>query len=346
MKKYEGADGIRGLACLVVIIAHAFGAFFSSIGAYLGGSGKVGVWLFFVLSAFLLTARMASAGFSFNSIASYALGRFMRIIPLYIIALLIYRAAGMLGLGSSSDLMDAIFFARGFGHLWTIPVEFKFYLVLPFIAFSLLRVNYRFGGPAAFVFAILMILIEQWLWPYWLTPENSIYTRWYLSSFTIGCYCAIAHSQLRDRVSPRVASILGVLVILAIALMFPTPRNILFGMPIDSWLKDKFVYVSLLWGVFIVVMADGAGLFGRFFKSKVMSTFGAWSFSMYLIHLLFYVWYANAHPNSFVWMILGIASAVGAGGLLYHFVESPIEKYRKIIQNKIFVSGRRLPEGY
>lgn len=80
---YAGADGVRGLACLIVLCVHAAMMFFTNSSSGLAGTGKIGVWLFFVLSAFLLTSKFAAVGFSFYSIATYALGRVVRIIPLF-----------------------------------------------------------------------------------------------------------------------------------------------------------------------------------------------------------------------------------------------------------------------
>lgn len=340
MRKFEGADGIRGLACLAVIVAHAFGTFFHEYGLVLGGTGKIGVWLFFVLSAFLLTAKFANTGFSIGVIGRYVLGRSIRIIPLYAIAVLIYHFAGMLGLDSRTDVLDAIFFAKGFGHLWTIPVEFKFYALLPFMAYALIQVDQRFGPTATLTVAIAMVLIEQLLWPYWLTPENGINTRWYISSFTIGCYCALAYPYVRARVTPTSASLIGIAVIAIIVMMFPVPRNIVFGMPIDSWLKDKFVYLSVLWAFFILALADGKGILGFVMKMKAMRLLGAWSFSIYLIHMLLYVWLANAHPNSPFWMSFGILSAIGAGATMFYLIERPIEKFRHQLQVRL---GERKP---
>lgn len=47
------AEGIRGVACLLVLVAHAVTMFFPRSVPYLSGSGKIGVWPFFVLSAYL-----------------------------------------------------------------------------------------------------------------------------------------------------------------------------------------------------------------------------------------------------------------------------------------------------
>ena len=47
---------IRGFACLLVIIAHILSGM-PYIGINVAGTGKIGVWLFFILSAFLLTIQ-------------------------------------------------------------------------------------------------------------------------------------------------------------------------------------------------------------------------------------------------------------------------------------------------
>ena len=61
--RFEGADGIRGVACLIVICIHAIAIFFPSTRDLMAGAGKIGVWLFFVLSAFLLTSKFMRSGF-------------------------------------------------------------------------------------------------------------------------------------------------------------------------------------------------------------------------------------------------------------------------------------------
>lgn len=62
MHRYPAADGIRGLACLLVLCTHLPGFFLPDYGKYVTGTGKYGVWLFFVLSAFLLTSRLKPRG--------------------------------------------------------------------------------------------------------------------------------------------------------------------------------------------------------------------------------------------------------------------------------------------
>ncbi len=102
----------------------------AAAGWHLAGTGKIGVWLFFVLSALLLTRNFVNTGFGMDRLISYGGSRVIRILPLFIIAVLVHKAFGALGIAAWSDVMAALTFQKGYAHLWTVPVEFTFYLWL------------------------------------------------------------------------------------------------------------------------------------------------------------------------------------------------------------------------
>src|SRR4051812_28031078 len=84
--RYAVLDGIRGLAILFVFASHVS----NFKGMLFSGGGEFGVWLFFVLSAFLLSLYFfQSPGRIAVPIewANYAFRRFLRIYPLYVAAL-------------------------------------------------------------------------------------------------------------------------------------------------------------------------------------------------------------------------------------------------------------------
>ena len=89
----DALDGMRGLAALIVILSHTSNSsmfFFPYLNAY--GTGKSGVFLFFLLSSFLLSRALIKKGksaFSFTAMSAYAERRFFRIYPLYIPYLLL-----------------------------------------------------------------------------------------------------------------------------------------------------------------------------------------------------------------------------------------------------------------
>lgn len=335
LNRFEGADGIRGFACLIVLCVHAVAIFFNGSYMALAGTGKIGVWLFFVLSAFLLTSKFAKTGFHLSELLSYGIGRFLRIIPLYVIVVLLYFWLGTAGINSWQDVSNALLFKAGYAHLWTIPVEFKFYAILPLFAYLLLKAKQRGGQLGALGLAVAMIAAQQVVWPYWLTPESSISTHWYLSSFTIGCYFAVSMEFYAKHITAKWATVIGCAVVVLMILSSPIMRNILLDMPMDKWLQNKFVYLSLLWGFFVVALADGKGVFGAMLKTTIMRKLGAWSYSIYLVHWFFYIKYAQTHPNSVVWMFAGLVSAIVAGAMLHYLIESPIEKFRHGMRKRI-----------
>lgn len=331
-RSYKGADGVRGLACLLVLLAHAPGFFVPSLAPYFSGTGKFGVWLFFVLSAFLLTNKFERTGFGFSAISAYGVGRVLRIIPIFSLVVVLCYFVGAAGINNYGDVGAALAFQKGYAHLWTIPVEFKFYFLLPVFAYCLISVKRIFGHGGALLVAVFMIAATQFIWPFWLTPENSIDTHWYLPSFIIGCYAAVSMDVFRTIVKGAVADAMAALALCAVILLTPFFRNLLFQMPIDGWLQNKFIMLSLIWCVFLVAVAEGSGFFGGVMKSLVLRKLGAWSFSIYLIHWVVYGFLASNNLNGFVWLVVGVLSSITAGALMYMLIESNIENIRHSIQ--------------
>lgn len=157
--------GLRGIAALFVFIFHY--SYFNPgirldlavpvIGKILHfpvGFGYSGVDIFFVLSGFLLSLPFARATLTHSArqpLGHYYKRRLLRVFPAYYAQLLIILSVGSWfatwrPLGATELLAHAfMFFNIGWnpvqpmvGVWWTLPVEFSFYLLLPFIA-SFLR---------------------------------------------------------------------------------------------------------------------------------------------------------------------------------------------------------------
>lgn len=136
--------GLRGFAVLIVLFAHSSNRGFFII-PYLDftGVGRYGVFLFFVLSSYLLTRQLLHASKPHLSIAAlrrYFIRRVMRIYPLYTIALLVYALALELGQVvipvTGVDLINSLLLLDAKGVFWTIPVEFKYYMTLPVVVLA------------------------------------------------------------------------------------------------------------------------------------------------------------------------------------------------------------------
>src|ERR1700675_4536347 len=88
--RLPGLHGLRAYAALVVISVHIF--FFGE-----AAWGVTSVWLFFVVSGFLLFRPFVEHDFRFDArdLAGYVVRRFFRIMPLYAVALGAYWAFGV-----------------------------------------------------------------------------------------------------------------------------------------------------------------------------------------------------------------------------------------------------------
>jgi peptidoglycan/LPS O-acetylase OafA/YrhL len=195
-RNIEALDGVRGLAVLLVIASHT-GAF------HLHGHGGVGVWLFFCLSAFLLTmpfAERPERATDLPTLRRYFARRARRIVPAYYF-ILVFEFF-VLGDVEISVLARHALFLQGDSILWTIPQEVLFYALLPFFAAAHVFV-FRRSRPAtvlglAAVAVVASFLLDESVFA---MHGNGRWMRFYLGVFAAGMAFAYAHA------SPRLARI-------------------------------------------------------------------------------------------------------------------------------------------
>lgn len=336
MVRFPAADGIRGLAVLIVLCTHAAVLFFPRSGPYLSGTGKIGVWLFFVLSAFLLTSKMMSTGFSLRAISDYIVGRFFRIIPIFIIAVAIYMSFGFYG---PEDALKIATLRQGFAHLWTIPVEFKFYFILPFLAFLAVRISDSAGVAMMTLFFIALIIFIELISPYYSVPENSVNMFPYLPSFITGLVAAICLRKGCDNFLNRYSFALCLFILTIMVLSSPGMRHWLLSSPMTKDLQHQFIPLSVLWSFFVCAIISGKGIMGRLMQNRLLSILGRWSFSIYLMHWMIYIKISDVHNDSFIYAILAFALAIFCGYIFYYFIEVNIERFRHRFVAKIFKSN-------
>lgn len=161
---FDGFDGLRAIAAVLVVVVHtAFPAGFttsSRLGPYTA-RGEIGVAVFFLISGFLLYRPFVAARFAGirgSDAAGYLVRRFMRIVPLYWVALavtLTVVSSKRVGVHGLAGLLQTAFFVQGYQEhwaiqgltqAWTLDVEAAFYLAIPVYAWLLRR---RDRPPAA-----------------------------------------------------------------------------------------------------------------------------------------------------------------------------------------------------
>jgi len=331
----KSLDGLRGLAVLLVLLSHM-----SLVGIHLlpgldfSGMGKAGVYLFFVLSAFLLTWQALEAHKLGDARywTGYALRRFCRIYPLYFIVLIASSGISQLGsygprIETPGDILWHLALLQGNGIFWAIPVEFKYYLLLPFVALALfLAAKIHLIAPP--VLALIAIWATQLIWPAGNAQPNGIELGSYLSVFLFGSLSAwlcTAESRESLKVYPGTWGVIGLVAMLTALLTIPAAaRWWLDPETTNNHFHQSFLFYGGLWSLSVVAAFFGGKWFGQFFELSVCRFIGRVSFSVYLWHM-FIVQVVAKHVaiQASLQFLLIIGITFGVSYISYRLIERP-----------------------
>ena len=333
-------DGLRGLAALIVVLSHtSIYGFFAVPGANFRGIGKSGVFLFFVLSAFLLTRPLLSRGL--ESLAPKQLGvffwrRFLRIYPLYALYLLAAvvttlhltptLAGQPIALPFALDwegVADQLLLREGYGLTWSIVVEFKFYFVLPFLAAALGLLLAR-GGRA---FAVAGVFVAWALLLVWRAATGAefhiLHTLSYAELFLGGSLVAVLFSRGEGEY-PHVWGALAAVAAVALVLTIPSLHSRLVAEVGPGHFHESILLFTAIW-VAVLAWAQFDGPVARaLFANPVMRWLGDISFSLYLLHSPVLDVVARLGLGSTVsfWLVLALSLALST--VSYRLVERPL----------------------
>lgn len=321
MSRLKGLDGLRGVAALMVFVYHArWKAGNPALTIFewnVTGALRVldcGVAVFFVLSGFLLSLpywqALAGNG-SPPSFRRYLTHRAARILPAYwtaIIVMFIIAAPGSLNRFDWFSIavhalalqtwFDFIYTAPPLPVLWSVGIEWQFYLLLP-LGFALLGViarRLRTGliptGLFAIALAWLIGKVASLLLarlpshvPALVIPDadsvvvtHSVF--YYLRYFAVGLLGAAVHTRLKQPIAPRLAdglclgALLGLGLVCALAGEATWRETTAAGWPLNA----------LLIGMLVTSLPHG-----RFFSEIMEHAFfrhaGRLSFGIYLWHV-------------------------------------------------------------
>ncbi len=343
-------DGLRGFAALMVIVEHSV-----AFGAY--GIGRVGVYIFFILSAFLLSSQFLEKrgkAFQLSALINYFTKRILRIYPLFAIVVLVI---GLLRFWYSADILRHLLLIRGDGIFWTIQQEVLFYVFLPVIMFVVYRLTkYRFWLTNIILLLLIAfahIFVTKEVFGFqWLVPgtEGVISVRkWHLDIFIVGILVAVWASA-RPRItklftSSRLISILadGVAAVMIIALL-ALNKNTLYVLfngasaPLDffglsypygdtgSLLVSLFTMVLML-----LLIYNRRSLIFRLFASFPLRFVGTISFSVYLTHdfIIEYFKATNLVPLGAPLFLVATVFSIAVSIPIYAFIERPFMNLAK-----------------
>lgn len=293
-------DGLRGLAVGIVLLSHLANAGLPVLpGLSLSGIGKSGVYLFFVLSAFLLTRLLlqwpAANWRRGASWADYALRRVLRIWPLYLVVLLASAVISATAVVPWWPYpMDAVALLRhltlqeGTSVLWSIPVEFHYYFWLPLVAWALAAAQRAGGLLLASALATSAGVAAMILWPPAASLVNDVRLGPYLMLFFAGGLAALfsVHQATPTPRAERAFGWLGLLALLAFVATVPAVAAAISGGAFQADLNHRwFAFFAVAWSALLLAVVHGPARLRRPFEWRPLRWLGWVSFSAYLWHM-------------------------------------------------------------
>lgn len=338
----DALDGIRALAVLLVIVSHT--AAFK-----LGGQGAIGVWLFFVLSGFLLTLPFAKNPERANSIigmAEFLLRRLKRIVPMFYVTIIIFYLFLPGFFKDSKEYANHFIFYVCNGHLWSTQQEVVFYIFLPGILYLNYLLYKKFKANNLMI-SFILLLWAAFLNKY-LTSSifylhgNSANMKFSISIFLVGMALAYFYNSptfgkiAGNKYSKSIINVLGFCVIIIYffsSKYFKDKLGILPNVDYVGW-SYPLTFALLNSLLILSVLANKGGLLDRIFSTKILRSIGVVSYSMYLLHFLFlhYLPRYVHHNYSLFFSVTIITYLVSC--VTYYFIERPFINIKVSLKKK------------
>jgi len=288
-------DGLRGIAAMMVLVAHTRHAAAeggdSLLWAPIERGGAGGVVLFFALSGFLLYLpwyRSEVEGREPPRLKTYAIRRCLRIMPAYyasVIVLAILRVAigGRDPLDFPAMALHFVFLPTLMMPLqtvyWTLQTEEFFYWLLP----SLHRLVKALGSARVLAVTCLISLLWAAAGLHWLEPTERGVGLWleqtpfFLPAFALGIFTAVRWADNKQDANGRTLVLIG------------TAAYVMFT-PLAAYMAIRTDHAATPLTELMMAPAASAVVLGaarggaRFLEHPVLRFFGGISFSLYLWH--------------------------------------------------------------
>ncbi|WP_197465345.1 acyltransferase family protein [Marinomonas sp. TW1] len=345
-------DGLRGLAVLIVWLSHSSGR-----DQYLleflnfHGIGHVGVMLFFSLSGYLLVLSYLKSN---DSYFSYIIKRYFRIAPLYYIVIflvIVYQAfygQNYRYLYIVDDVYSKFLLFSADGIFWTIPVEFFFYLFLPFVVFLYFKNKVSvvfFGGFFSFIYFLAYLFNEFKVFYFDLVFLDIEKLSQFFDVFFVGALFALLSEERgvikfyeKHRAMLEV-TIFYLFLFTIIFLVLCVSRNFLsFKFEFYSFRYLSF-YFAFVFSVVIFSCQQG-NVFFKWLAFKPLVFIGKVGYSWYLLHMGV-LWIVNDFLilNNAIKFMVSSTLLVCLSYLSYRFIEVPFIIFGRRMAKKY--SGRR-----
>jgi peptidoglycan/LPS O-acetylase OafA/YrhL len=368
-RRFTAGDALRAIAAMFVLVFHAAvaaliwkfgqgavkgespGQFRPIFGPFAAEfvNMRAGIYIFFVLSGYLLTRTFLAAyllGTPKPSISRYFRNRALRIIPGFWVITTVFLAWGRFHSGGGIAGMVAVYgFAQNYystpaaeivGQAWTLDLEVAFYILIPIASVIALYAGRRMTTTPrvrlAIVLAVLLGIYALSLYfkheagnPGTLTYNIADYMFAFVPGIAVAAVEPFVAPRLRGTRSGRVWA--WGLMALSIALL-----GVYISWPASEY-GPRLIFVTLGCGALLaapLMLQWTTGGCWKVFDNRVMHWLGERSYGIYLIHLelMTHVLARFGHSHSIkttYWLlVVGVTAAtLIASDLLWRFVERP-----------------------
>jgi peptidoglycan/LPS O-acetylase OafA/YrhL len=357
LKRIPSIDGFRAFSIALVIAAHVLNGIEARrhVNSWwrLVGNGTYGVFIFFVISGYLITSLLLR---EYEERSSINLGRFyyrraLRIIPpLYFYIAFVVVSGQLSGLHPSPvELLTALTFTRNldfhshqfmFEHFWSLCIEEQFYLLWPVVLFVTLIQKGKTKAESlslALIFVAPVFRIASFVFinnqlkrhfVYMLLPGQ-------MDALMFGCWAALGQGHLRwERIYSRVEKYVWILPVwfLLVSNYLRMRWGPSYALTIGETLDGICVVFTLMWCI-----RNPKTDAGRLLNWHPIVHIGLISYSVYI----WQTWFL--HPDNHTrlatmpWSLLLI---LGIAEFSWHVVERSSRVVRDRWESFLFIEDR------
>ncbi len=315
-RRIPSLDGLRAISITLVILSHLVRWKHVSLEP-MGSYGALGVFVFFVLSGYLITSILLREHerTSTISLQDFYIRRAFRIFPAALVFLavvipLYWRQMRWYDIAAALLYVSNMNIARPwiFGHLWSLSIEEQFYLLWPFA----LKKWYRHRIAIVLCAFLATPVFQTALYAFKVRNGLSGSLPAFSSQLAIGCLLAILAPRI-----PRIPKWVALVMLVATIFIpwFPgtSPARTLF----ELFILGPLLHVSVAGLVLHVIQVPY-----RLLNWEPVAWLGRISYSLYLWQELFC---SNAAFHQGYLLVL---PAIGCACLSYYLVEQPLLRLR------------------
>ncbi|MFV0536652.1 MAG: acyltransferase family protein [Dysgonomonas sp.] len=302
-KKLEYIDSLRGIAILLVILVHvsfieginSAMPYFSDIILKFIGNGRLGVNLFFVVSAYTLMLSHQKRQYEEHPNRNFFIRRFFRIAPMYYLAIMYFTFSSYLGFDLTNwgnvpkkELFTNIFFINGFFpeyiHRyvpggWSITVEFTFYAVFLFLFSKIKNIDtaFKFTLSTLLFSTVFYLLLEETSADHNNFLGLNFITQLPVFSLGMLAFFIVSNNYKLDGIKRLSLSFFAIVLFIYCYVA----------------INYDFLY-SIVFFLLLIILTQKAY---PLFSNKILAKIGKVSFSLYLMHFIMMTFF-----NRYEWM--------------------------------------------